>query len=626
MASRGDRGGAEAAAAGGEADACAEDCAVASVAKCLLLLPPAAVAALLIAGSAARCVIVPRWLSALLTRSMAGWEAVCRAMEAQGPMSDNEASSATQERAGGCGEEDDQGARGRMCRASILSEARSLQPGVNSSFLWYQLHQHSENTQQTEYYYHISAGRGWTSHGKKLSAPVPLLVLPAAWSLCFSYVLLRSPARWGSSTHSDADVSALQQIHSPTRQTHAKEPTMSAQPKQAKRGRASKQGGKQQQHVEQPEETDAPAVAAEADGSSASASSSAAPPQHAPADAVVSSVQVTDRPLPTSRRQSLSNPSAAPFVVSPSSPTGAAPGVPVLFAPADLQGFGAETQFVGSIDQGTSSTRFILFDHAGRIVRSAQVEIEQLHPSAESGDAQQDVSGWTEHDPMEIMRSIYSCIDAVCNAGPRPILPAQIVALGLTNQRETSVVWDAHTGQPLHNAIVWHDARTAGIVAEMAARLSETGGKDHFRASCGLPLSTYFSATKIKWMMDNVPAVKEAASNQRARAGTIDSWIIWNLTSGGEQLPVFVTDVTNASRTMLMDLRSLRWHEDNCREFGIPLAMLPEIRSSSEVYGTVAQGTLKGVRIAGCVGDQQAAMIGQLCLKPGQAKNTYGTG
>jgi glycerol kinase len=234
---------------------------------------------------------------------------------------------------------------------------------------------------------------------------------------------------------------------------------------------------------------------------------------------------------------------------------------------------------------------------------------------------------WTEHNPLEIMDSIHACIGAVLSTSPS-IDGSQVVSIGLTNQRETSIVWDVTTGIPLHNGIVWHDARTAELVAEMSARLP--GGKEHFRSSCGLPLSTYFSATKIAWMMRNSHAVQQAVKEGRARAGTVDSWVIWNLTGGaraGAAAPAaHVTDVSNASRTMLMDLSSRQWNENTCREFGIPLSMLPSIRSSSEVYGHVFDGPLKGVPISGCVGDQQAAMLGQLCLQPGQVKNTYGTG
>lgn len=238
--------------------------------------------------------------------------------------------------------------------------------------------------------------------------------------------------------------------------------------------------------------------------------------------------------------------------------------------------FSSSSQFVGAIDQGTSSTRFILFDHEGCIVRSARMEIQQIHPlkgaEGEGVGQAQDQSGWTEHDPQEIMKSIDACIHAVMNAHP-PIKAEQIVSLGLTNQRETSVVWDARTGRPLHHAIVWHDARTSNIVQDMESRLS--GGKDHFRSSCGLPLSTYFSATKIKWLMDHVPEVQQSVADGYARAGTIDSWIIWNMTGGSmnalqqqtqqQHKPVHVTDVTNASRTMLMDLHTLKWHEGNCK-------------------------------------------------------------
>ena len=381
----------------------------------------------------------------------------------------------------------------------------------------------------------------------------------------------------------------------------------------------------------------------------ASPSSSSSPPRsnslrHA-ATAMSSSSQLSPTPATGvagseqqqhavgSRRNSTSNPSSSTFVASPNpaSISSAAAAIPILGVCAPS---GPNARFIGAIDQGTSSTRFILFDHEGCIVRSAQVEIEQIHPESGAdgegvGQAQAQ-SGWTEHDPLEIMRSIHACVAAVLEANP-PIRPEQIVALGLTNQRETSVVWDARTGRPLHNAIVWHDARTASVVDEMEARLSESGGKDHFRSSCGLPLSTYFSATKIKWMLDHVPEVQIAVAQGLARAGTIDSWIIWNLTGGDMAslasssssssfsparpvpAPVHVTDVTNASRTMLMDLQTLRWHEGNCREFGIPMCMLPQIRSSSEVYGHVFDGPLKGVPIAGvsCVARQASKRAGE---------------
>jgi glycerol kinase len=266
------------------------------------------------------------------------------------------------------------------------------------------------------------------------------------------------------------------------------------------------------------------------------------------------------------------------------------------------------THYVGALDQGTSSTRFVVFDQAGRPIAIDQREHRQLYPAP----------GWVEHDPLEILeRSDEVIRSALATAG---ITAADLVAVGVTNQRETTVLWDRRTGQPIHNAIVWQDTRTAGIVAELAA----SGGQDRFRASVGLPLATYFSGPKIRWILDHVADARGQAEAGDLLFGTIDTWLIWNLT-GGPVGGVHVTDVTNASRTMLMNLATLDWDEDILATLEIPASLLPRIRASSEVYGT-ARGALAGVPIAGDLGDQQAALFGQTCFGAGEAKNTYGTG
>lgn len=207
-------------------------------------------------------------------------------------------------------------------------------------------------------------------------------------------------------------------------------------------------------------------------------------------------------------------------------------------------------------------------------------------------------SSWAEHDPQEIMSSIHHCIREVLEGVSPPIRAEQIVSIGITNQRETTVIWDKITGLPLHNALVWHDTRTVDIVAEMCALY--TDGKEHFRQHCGLPISTYFSALKLNWLLTHVPSVNEAIQNGRALAGTIDSWIIYNLTGGIQYASsAHVTDITNASRTMLMNLHTKQWDAHICKEFAIPMAILPTIRSNSEIYGHVFEGPLKGVPIAG---------------------------
>jgi glycerol kinase len=260
--------------------------------------------------------------------------------------------------------------------------------------------------------------------------------------------------------------------------------------------------------------------------------------------------------------------------------------------------------YIGAIDQGTTSTRFIVFDRAGRIVASAQKEHEQIYPRP----------GWVEHDPSEIWRRTQEVIaDAMAKRGLRP---QDLAAIGITNQRETTVVWNRHTGVAVTNAIVWQDMR----VGDDVAALSRNGGPDRFRAQTGLPLSTYFSSLKLRWILENVPGAREQAEAGDLLFGNIDTFVVWRLTG------LHLTDVTNASRTQLMNLRSLEWDADLLAAFEIPRAMLPAIRSSSEVYGHATLEAIRGVPIAGILGDQQAALVGQTCFQPGEAKNTYGTG
>jgi len=265
-------------------------------------------------------------------------------------------------------------------------------------------------------------------------------------------------------------------------------------------------------------------------------------------------------------------------------------------------------QYIGAIDQGTTSSRFIVFDKAGTIVSVGQKEHEQIYPKP----------GYVEHDPLEIWRNTESVIqEALAKKG----LKAQdLAAIGITNQRETTLIWDKRTGKPLHNALVWQDTRVDSIVEEFA----RDGGHDRLRAKTGLPLASYFSGLKLRWLLDNVPGAREKAAAGDVLFGNIDTWLVWNLT-GGVNDGCHITDVTNASRTQLMNLASLDWDEDILSLYDIPRACLPEIRSSSEVYG-IAKDNLAGVPIAGILGDQQAALVGQACFQPGEAKNTYGTG
>ena len=265
-------------------------------------------------------------------------------------------------------------------------------------------------------------------------------------------------------------------------------------------------------------------------------------------------------------------------------------------------------RYLAAIDQGTTSTRFMVFDHAGCIVTTAQKEHQQVYTRP----------GWVEHDPQEIWRCVRAVIAAGLQGGR--VTPHDIVALGVTNQRETTVVWDRKTGEPLCNAIVWQDTRTH----DFCKRLTAQGVEPWLRARVGLPLATYFSGPKLTWILENIPEVRVKAEKGDALFGTIDTWLIWNLT-GGVRGGIHVTDVTNASRTMLMDLRTLEWDEELLRLFDIPRAMLPEILSSSETYGLCGP-PLTNIPIAGDLGDQQAALFGQTCFAPGEAKNTYGTG
>jgi glycerol kinase len=251
----------------------------------------------------------------------------------------------------------------------------------------------------------------------------------------------------------------------------------------------------------------------------------------------------------------------------------------------------------------------MVFDRKGAAVAVAQKEHRQIYPKP----------GWVEHDPLEIVSRTREVVAEAMER--RGLAPAELAAIGITNQRETTVVWDRKTGEPVYNALVWQDTR----VAEMVAELAREGGQDRFRARTGLPLATYFSAAKIRWILDNVAGARRRAEAGSLAFGNIDTYLAWHLT-GGASGGIHVTDVTNASRTQLMNLDTLDWDDEMLRAFSIPRAMLPEIRSSSEVYGHAVWDAVKGVPIAGILGDQQAALVGQACFEPGEAKNTYGTG
>uniref|UniRef100_A0A4X1VBD4 glycerol kinase n=1 Tax=Sus scrofa TaxID=9823 RepID=A0A4X1VBD4_PIG len=298
---------------------------------------------------------------------------------------------------------------------------------------------------------------------------------------------------------------------------------------------------------------------------------------------------------------------------------------------------------VGAVDQGTSSTRFLVFNSkTAELLSHHQVELKQEFPK----------EGWVEQDPKEILNSVYECIEKTCEKlGQLNIDISNIKAIGVSNQRETTVVWDKLTGEPLYNAVaarvspgpsdpvavvlsgssvpaagtssVWLDLRTQSTVENLSKRIP--GNNNFVKSKTGLPLSTYFSAVKLRWLLDNVRKVQKAVEEERALFGTVDSWLIWCLT-GGANGGVHCTDVTNASRTMLFNIHSLEWDKELCEFFEIPMKILPNVRSSSEIYGLMKAGALEGVPISGCLGDQSAALVGQMCFQDGQAKNTYGTG
>jgi len=266
--------------------------------------------------------------------------------------------------------------------------------------------------------------------------------------------------------------------------------------------------------------------------------------------------------------------------------------------------------FVVAIDQGTTSTLAMVINHDGQVVASGQKEHRQYFPKP----------GWVEHDPLEIWQATREVV-GVALAGAN-ITRHNVVAVGIANQRETTVVWNRHTGQPVHNAIVWQDVRTEPLVRHLA----EQGGLDRFQATTGLPLSPYFAGTKLAWILDSVSGARQAAERGDLLFGTIDCWLLWNL-SGGVDGGVHLTDVTNASRTLFMDLHTLQWDQAILDTFGIPRSVLPEIKSSSEVFAHAASNSLlRGTPIAGILGDQQAATFGQTAFSAGEAKNTYGTG
>jgi glycerol kinase len=267
------------------------------------------------------------------------------------------------------------------------------------------------------------------------------------------------------------------------------------------------------------------------------------------------------------------------------------------------------SDYIGAIDQGTTSTRFIVFDRSGRVKAVAQKEHEQIYPKP----------GWVEHNAEEIWQHTREVIaEAMAKGG---LQPQDLSAIGITNQRETTIVWNRKTGEPVANALVWQDTRVADYVREMA----KAGGQDRFRGKTGLPLTTYFSGLKIRWILEHVKGARELAEAGEAIFGNIDTFLLWHLT-GGRKDGVHITDVTNASRTQLMNLETLSWDKELLDAFGIPEAMLPKIRSSSETYGLAKEPSIKNVAIAGILGDQQAALVGQTCFEAGEAKNTYGTG
>ena len=267
------------------------------------------------------------------------------------------------------------------------------------------------------------------------------------------------------------------------------------------------------------------------------------------------------------------------------------------------------TKYVAAIDQGTTSTRFMVFDHGGNVIAVDQKEHEQIFPKP----------GWVEHDALEIWTRTQEVIEGAMKV--RGLQSADIAAIGITNQRETAVLWDKGTGKPIYNAIVWQDTRTDVIINELA----KEGGQDRFRDKTGLPLATYFSGPKINWILDNIPDARKKAENGELLFGNMDTWLMWNLTG----CEAHITDVTNASRTMLMNLSTLDWDDEILKVLDIPRAVLPQIKSSSEIYDSVAMGScpsLQNVPVSGDLGDQHAALFGQTCFSAGEAKNTYGTG
>ncbi len=270
---------------------------------------------------------------------------------------------------------------------------------------------------------------------------------------------------------------------------------------------------------------------------------------------------------------------------------------------------------VGSLDEGTSSVRFTIYTISGEVVAQHQQPLTFIYPE----------EGWVEQNPTEILKVSEACIDAAVRQLPQKgYRRNDLGAIGITNQRETTIVWDRTTGRPLYNAVVWMDARTAETVDDLVAR-TPSKSKTALQDRCGLPLSTYFSAVKFRWLLDNVPAVERAVKQGRCMFGTVDTWLIWNFT-GGLSGGAHVTDVTNASRTMLMNIDSLSWDASLCGFFGVPLAILPKICSSAEVYGRMTRGIARDTPLSGCLGDQHAALVGQRCFRAGDAKNTYGTG
>ncbi|KAG0737979.1 hypothetical protein G6F62_009646 [Rhizopus arrhizus] len=267
-------------------------------------------------------------------------------------------------------------------------------------------------------------------------------------------------------------------------------------------------------------------------------------------------------------------------------------------------------KYIGAVDQGTTSTRFIIFDEKGKHVTSQQLEFEQMYPRP----------GWVEHDPYDLLDSVIRCADgAIRKFGLMGHDTSDLKAIGICNQRETTLVWDRKTGEPLYNAIVWSDTRTESLAKELREKQQDINVQE----ICGLPIHNYFSAVKLKWLIDRVPKVAQAVEKKRAMFGTVDTWLIWNLT-GGIQGGKYITDVTNASRTMLMNLKTCQWDKRLLDFFNVPDHMLPVIVSSSENYGTIQWGPLEGIPLMGCLGDQQAALVGQKCFEVGQAKNTYG--